>query len=614
MPKKINILLLWLSISLYVFYFGLISFKKYVSFNFHDFDLAVHDLTTWNILHGSIFNSILGIPFLGNHMHIILFFIAPVYALFSHPLTLLFLQTLALGLAAFPLYNLAKSLLDENWALVISLTYLFYPALGYTNLYEFHPTAFATLFLMFTLYYYEQGSFIKSIVFMALSSICQENIPLAVIMLGVLSFFKQRGKIWILAPILLGGFYFLICLLTTAHFNKNTVQFTALYRHLGSAPLLVRMLVRKEVFIYLLYIFLPLSFLPLLKPLSLLPSLPFFLQHMLSIRLTELTIFYHYTAEIIPFIFVSFVYAIRFLLNKQYVTSTRFLKVSILAIVILSNIYLGPHFAVFRGFTRQYRKDYLDNYKQEFINKIPANAAVVATFEFLPHLSHRRFLYSFHHVYMGFHTLSNKKYELPENVEFALLDFNDSLTFAGFYADNNYKRLKDFFLKGNWAALDFMETIVLCKKNIASRFTLCQKITEPDKEIKNKTAINIEDDIELIGYNIDNIENSEILEISLYWKCLRQTKKDINMVLDIVDGQGNLAKRSIHYVCYRIFPTNSWQQGEVFKERLRLKIPPDSLQNQYNLKAFFFDYRNRQICATGDAIDNLGRVLLTQIK
>jgi hypothetical protein len=35
---------------------------------------------------------------------------------------------------------------------------------------------------------------------------------------------------------------------------------------------------------------------------------------------------------------------------------------------------------------------------------------------------------------MGFHTLSDKKYALAQDVEYAVIDFNDWLTFSGFYS------------------------------------------------------------------------------------------------------------------------------------------------------------------------------------
>jgi glycosyltransferase involved in cell wall biosynthesis len=108
-----------LLVGLYIFSFGLISILKYNSFRYDDFDLAVHAQTLYNILHGSLESSILGVPFLGNHLNFILFLIAPIYAIFRSPLTLLLLQTAALGLSGYPIYLIAKEQLPKGLSLAL---------------------------------------------------------------------------------------------------------------------------------------------------------------------------------------------------------------------------------------------------------------------------------------------------------------------------------------------------------------------------------------------------------------------------------------------------------------------------------------------------------------
>lgn len=629
MLKKNNSLLLWCFVIIYFFYFGLASMMKFASFSYTDFDLAVHDLAIWNILHGSIFNSILGIPFLGNHMHLILLLIAPLYLIFNSPLTLLLLQTASLALAVFPLYRLAGRLLDEGWALIISIIYLLYPGLGYANLFEFHPTVFAVPFLFISIYYYEINSFKKFVIFIALSMLCQENIALAVIMFGIMSIFTRRPLKWIITPIILGGLYFLIALFFLHLFNNNTVNFFSLYAHLGDTPLkaisnilthpglLVKALLRKQCFIFILHLFLPLLFFPLFAPLKLLPALPLLLQHVLSSRATDLMIIFHYAAELIPFLFVGFIYALGMFLKKGWFRNRLFSKVSLLLVALLSNLYLGPHFVLAPYLFNQYKRDYLDVCKDNLINKIPREAKVVATFELLSHLSHRRWLYSFHHIYLGFYTLSQKRYELPADVEYALIDFNDYLTFQpiqGFFTSSGYRNLQDFLSRGNWQVEDFMETIVLFRKNIAPKIGLCRFIHDADKEVVNKVSLNIDDDFRLIGYNLKDIGKECVLGITFYWECLRQSAKDMNVLLDIVDGEGNLVMRKIHPVGYRIFPTSTWKAGDIFKEEWRVKVPPDYLSKRYNLKVCFFDRADGRIYIIDGPSDDWGRLFLSEIR
>ena len=620
--KSINIMLLWVFISLYIFYFGLISIIKFNSFAFYDFDLAVHDLSVWNILHGSIFNSILNIPFLGNHMNLILFLVAPLYLIFNHPLTLLFLQTLSLALTALPLYLLSKKILNENWALLIAILYLLYPALSYTNLYEFHPTVFATFFLTAAFYCYEAKSFNKFMVFSVLACLCQENIPLAIIMFGILALINRREKKWVIAPLLFGVIYLLIILLIQAYFNNNTVQFFHIYMHLGDTPLgiitnfikqpmiLLQALARKQVLIYILQVFLPLAFLPFLSPLKLIPALPFFLQHTLSNRLSDLTIYYHYTAEIIPFLFVGLIYSVSSLLKRGWAKNEMLLKVSLLLVVVLSRIFFGPSFFILPHLVRQQQIDYLDAYKDNFVKKIPAQASVVATFEFLSHLSHRRNLYSFHHVYIGYHTLSNKIYFLPESVETALIDFNDSLTFRGFRNSNGQKNLEMFLKQGKWQVEDIMETIVILKKNISPKYVLYEVVPDAHRQIQQKRAISVEGEIELIGCNFDNRSEKGVLGITFFWKSARPTKRDLNIFLDIVDRNGFLIMRKHRPICYMAKPTSTWKQGEVIKEESRIKIPDNLLNSRYRIKIGFFDLVSGMLCKLEGEVDNFGRALL----
>jgi hypothetical protein len=463
--------------------------------------------------------------------------------------------------------------------------------------------------------------------FMVLSMLCQENMPLAVIMFAVLAAFQRRQLKWIITPVVIGGLYLLIALLALSYFNNNTVQFIAIYNHLGNTPLgiifnilkhpsiLLKTLIRKECFMYLFQIFLPLSFVPFFSPVELIPALPFFLQHMLSNRYSDLTIFYHYTAEIIPFIFISLIYGIKSLLyDRRLAQRQKFLKTALLSVLFISNLWFGPHFMVFPELNHKYKKDYLDRYKEEFIKEVPKGASVIATFEFLSHLSHRKFLYSFHHVYSGFYTLSNKEYHVPGNIEYALIDFNDFLTFEEFFTPYGYRNIQGFLSEGNWQVEGFIENIVLFKKGITPRYALCKMIEDPDREIQNKTLINVAGDIALIGYNMGSPDKRGVLDITFYWKCLRPAKKDINVFLDIVDKNGRLMMRKIHPICYRIFPTNSWKEGEIFKEQFRIQVPSFYRGGREQLKIGFFDYLQKRICKIEGPADNSGRVFLTEAK
>lgn len=615
--EKYASVLLWLSIGIYILFFSIICFLKFNSFAYNDFDLAIHDQVLWNILHGSIFNSILGIDFLGNHMHLISFLIAPIYKLFPHPLTLLFLQTVALGIGAYPLYLLARLVLGYKWALAISFMYLIYPALGYTNLFEFHPTVFATPFLLFMLYYFHKDRFGMFLLFVVLAMSCQENMPLAIIAMGFYALFKRKRIKWIILPMAIGGIYLWLCVTKfMPYFNKNTIQFIAIYSHLGDSytkiimnilqhPLeIMKIIFTKYKVIYLTQLFGPLSFLPLLSPLSLLAALPLFMQHLLSLRITEVTIYYHYTAEIIPFIFLALIYGIKNLINLNWLKKRQVLLAIPLVLVSLGyNFSLGPHSRLLK-YATIFKKDELDKQKELLLKNIPKDAAVVSTFEFLPRLSHRKELYSFHHLYMGFHTLSNQPYDLPDNVKYALIDFNDTLTFRDFYRPERYENIQRFLINGNWGISDIKDTIVLYQKNAQDKYSLYNLLSiEPQPE--NKVSLIIDKDIELLGFSLK--EENKSLHITFYWRCLNKTQKDINVFFDFIDGKGRPIYRILRPICYRIYPTQAWRPGQFIREERYFTLPSNLQVALSLLKVGFFNYATGELCQTNSK-DPLGRI------
>ena len=611
--------MIWVAIFLYILFFSCITFLKYQSFGYGDFDLAHHAQSMWNIIHGSIHCSILGIDFLGNHAHFILFLAAPIYFVFRHPITLLFLQTFSLAIAAYPIYLIAKDEINNTAGLAITLVYLFYPALWYVNLFEFHPTVFATPFLAFMFYYFRKQNFKRFVLFIILSLLCQENIPLIIVPFGIYALFAclvrdkvtigaKRDLKWGLTPILLGSVWFLAIVgWVLPHFNQDTIQFFSLYSHMGNSipeiakfviihPFeVIKIIFTRQKIIYLAHLFMPLSFFPLFDARILIIFLPLF-QHLLSLRPTEHTICYHYAAEMIPFIFISAIYGIKRFLKIPYIKTHLHQGVFISAIItiaIVSNISLLPHIYLM-GDLKQFKKDRWDHQKEKFLTMVPGNASIVATFEFLPRLSHRKNLYSFHHISMGFHTLSKKSYRLPQTTGYALLDFNDYLTFKSFYRPGiSDVNLRNFISKNNWGVLDMSGSIVLLKKNYQSKYHLYRVLDRQPKISKVSSAV-VDDNLELLGYDVkDNLKSNHI-KLTFYWKTLGPLKKDYGNFIDMVNKDGEVKYRFIKPICYRIFPTYVWPKGEVIKEDYNLLIPEDEVDICF-VKMGVFDYKTGKI-------------------
>ena len=621
MKGKITLGLLLLFVSAYILYFSFLSVLKFNSFSYQDFDLAVHALTCWNIVHGSIYTSLLGIPFLGNHMQPVFFLLSPLYALFPHPLTLLLLQSFFLGLGAIPLYLIAKKHINEGLALIIAAGYLLYPGLAFVNLFEFHPTAFATFFLMLSLYAYDFNRLRLFIAVSILAMLCQENIPLAVIMIGVMAVFERKPKKWIFIPLGVAMLYLIPAFILMGYFNQNTVQFSTLYSHLGQTPFqvflnpgpLLSFLFRKECLWYLFLLFLPVLFTPFLSWVRMLPLVPFLLQHMLSIRSSDLSISFHYTAEIIPFVFYAAVYGLKSLLAMKIVNRHLFvLKSALVSFIIFCALYFGPYINEAVRIKGYYKKDHSDIYKERLISQIPDAASTVATFEFLPRLANRRNLYSLHHAYMGFHTLSDKKYTLARDVEYAVIDFNDWLTFSGFYSLGGYKNLQNIFPGLGWRVIDMIDSLVLLENNSSDANFICNKLSgRPDKS--HEEILRVGDSFSLIKSSFLYYCADEAIEATFYWHSLENTDKDIQMLIEIISGDGRVIRRLEHPICYRIFPTHSWVKGDFYKERIRIYIPEESPAN-ISINIVFFDNVSGGVIQAGIGKDSYAVISFGEIR
>jgi len=97
---------------------------------------------------------------------------------------------------------------------------------------------------------------------------------------------------------------------------------------------------------YIVFLFLPLLFIPFLSPLPLLPALPALIISLLSGLPTYYWIQNHHTASLIAPIFVSLIYGLRFLGDRRRgVNKYPIIRVSLVVILVVSlyyNVVLGP--------------------------------------------------------------------------------------------------------------------------------------------------------------------------------------------------------------------------------------------------------------------------------
>ncbi|MBN1899783.1 DUF2079 domain-containing protein [Candidatus Sumerlaeota bacterium] len=313
---------------LYLLFLVTVNFLRYKKgYNFHD--LFIFENSFWNTLHGHIFWNFYEF---GNHLGVHfspgLFLLVPFYALFPKPHTLLFLQSLAIALAGIPLFLLSLRILkDEASSFLVTLCYWCYaPTLG-AAFSGFHETPFVLPFLFATFLALESGNKRLFWVFVIFSLVWRETFSLMFLFWGISLLFRSQmrktGRHLVLVSFawMIWSFFIIMPLLRGAPVSSSMIQYRFPKEIGHSFPEIIQNFFRnpgfflgfalqKEKVFYLLQLVIPLLFLPLFQPLTLIPILPQLGENLLSSRLFGASLLKHYTVPMIPFIYYALLKAV----------------------------------------------------------------------------------------------------------------------------------------------------------------------------------------------------------------------------------------------------------------------------------------------------------------
>ena len=408
---RLTLWLLWVGIVAYVAVLLPLTFRSVDGLGAQTFDLAIFDQATWLISCGQApFVTIRGLSILGEHFSAILYLLAPLYWIWPSAKMLLLAQTLALALGALPVYALGRRCTGSPLiGLAFGFTYLLYPALQWSNVFEFHPDTLATPCLLGAFYYMTAARWHPYFLLLGLAALTKETVGLEVAALGLYLLIRcwrtdGRRMGWLT----LG----LAALALTASFGTNLLlnhgrpsMFFALYGHYGQGPVAIwQFLVTHPGSVlsdlntdvnrrYLGQLLAPVLFLSLLAPEVLILAAPVLLLNLLSSSPLMHGVYCQYTAFVTPFIFASAVFGLA-RARRWGNRATQALLVLCLALGTfngaalrpLSNPDILPEPVQSAATVRETRK---------MLALIPPQASVTAPVAVLPLLAHRRSVYMF---------------------------------------------------------------------------------------------------------------------------------------------------------------------------------------------------------------------------
>jgi uncharacterized membrane protein len=492
--------IIFLLIAIYTIYFSAYTLFMHYTFKTYGWDLGIIDQSLWTTLNShKLLYSTLEVPygnpsgsFLGVHFSPILFLILPVYALFQSAETLLVFQSFILALAALPLYWLARDKLGNRlYALAFAASFLLAPALHGVNTFDFHLEIFTPVFTIFAFYYMEKGKWLKAIPFVLLELTTIEFAPFIILFLGLYFLVKAimkgltterriglSAKRFLFPAIVIGV---AICSLFVAQYTISAINplktgnpsgrwdnwgstmseaVNNIVRNPGEA--LMVMITPLEKPLYVIFMFAPVLFLPILAPLTLLLPLPWIVVALLADYQPYYQPYYQYSAFIIGQIYIGAVLGFSVLLRQNNQRSaTRKIITVMLVLGLLLFLFTSP--AGLSAYTTRSYRPYgiaiggdLGHFAllHRILDMIPPNASIATIHDIFPHVSNRLNAYFL-------------KWPLDYDVEYVLVDLKSPTFTWGLFGSYSDGVTYMIMHEGQYGILAAADGVLLLKKGFS---------------------------------------------------------------------------------------------------------------------------------------------------
>jgi uncharacterized membrane protein len=596
---------------LYIAFFAWLSVTGHRAFRTSAMDLGYTDQVVWNTSQGRLFQFstyrdaaavVTDLPLerirrsdilLSYHVELLLAAMALFYHLHASPLTLLIVQSAALGLGALPVFWLARARLHSGGAaLAFALAYLLAPALEAANLSDFHAVSLSAPLLLLAFYALDRrrhGLFILSVL-LAMSA--KEDIPLLVFMIGLyVAVVRKERAIGALAAVLGLGWFVLCTRLILPYFSgldtspflarmaifAPTVQETV--RAAANDPSLLRDWLRQpQIVAYVAGLLSSAGFMSLFSPLLLLAGAPVAAVNIFSTWSWTYSEGAHYSASLVPFVIVSAIYGMERLagwLSRRDAARWRYAVLGLSALMLAISIVHHHHLAV-TPLARNFHPPRIAEHErvlERLIAMIPPQAAVSAPSRLYPHLSQRQRAYLF---------------PVINDAEYVLLDVTSSTYPLSF--DQATLAARNLLGTPWFHIVAAEDGCVLLRRNArgappAPLPTPFYSFALPkDPVVGHRLSAYFGDALELVGYDYTiagAVHNSELpATVTTYWRALRTIDAAYTFAFFFTRRDGaNVGQFAGDTATTAWYPLRAWQPGQI----VRIETPELPIGRLYDV-------------------------------
>jgi uncharacterized membrane protein len=398
------------AMGIYAGVFGSLTWSQQSNFGTFGFDMGIYDQGIWLVSRFKTpFLTIRGLNYFAHHVNLITLLIVPLYWLGAGPHALYLIETIAIALGAVPLWLLGRDRFGNGWlALGPAVAYLLYPSLEWINEWHFHPDALIITPLMYSYWLATRRKWGWYWVAVVVTLSCKEDAALAVLVLGLVVWLKQRRTLQGLVTSAAGLAWFVICTKVIIPFANggHAPFYTELFPGLGtSVTSIIFNIVRHPSrwlkpalshsrWTYYAQLFWPVALLAFLEIPILLIAGPQLLVNVVSGHGYTHDIHYHYSSIVVAGVFLATVEGCA--RRGRSDAGRRFLVGLLVAASLAANVAWSPSPLGVKFHSGIWAKP---EPKHRVINEamklIPGSDSVSATYYIDTHLTHRVLIYEF---------------------------------------------------------------------------------------------------------------------------------------------------------------------------------------------------------------------------
>lgn len=400
-------LLLGLAILVWGWIFAVHVYYRHFRFGTFDFDLGIYDQLVWLWAHGDDFITVRGLPGFGHHFNPGMLLFVPFYWLGAGPNFLNIAMVAALVLGAVPVFMAAEHHLKSQWlALPVALAFLLHFSNQWFLQETYHPDILAITPMLLAYVYALRERWLPFALWLAFAVSWKEDIALAATMLGVIVAIRGHRRIGLYTAGAALAYFLIATRVVIPAFSPEGAFYENWYGDLGSSPAeivktavvdpsqVVERLDESNAIGYVRDLTTAYAFVPLLAPLGLLVGLPQAMASLLAVQGFAWGTRVHYVAMPLVGLTIAMIEGVALWPARGI---RRFLVGLVAAFALATSAVWG-----ISPFSVDYRSGHwplTENDRQDAMEAAvaapPSDAAVSATYSLVPHLTHRKSIYTF---------------------------------------------------------------------------------------------------------------------------------------------------------------------------------------------------------------------------